>query len=167
VIADPIYHYQAVNVEAQLRSPTSLLHWLRQLLRLRGNDPLFSRGEIRFVQASNRRILAFLRQYQGRRALLVHNLSACVQPVRLDLAPLVGWHPQHIGGAHGSSRPGPSHPGAGNGHADPGAARGPGGARGGAGAMPNHGFPSIEATPYFLNLAPYESLWFLLEPPVV
>ena len=28
----------------------------------------------------------------------------------------------------------------------------------------NHGFPQIQAAPYFLNLAPYESLWFLLEP---
>jgi len=148
VIADPVYHYQAVNVEAQLRSPTSLLHWLRQLLRLRGSDPLFSRGEITFLSTSNRRILAFLREHQGRVALLVHNLSACVQPVHLDLASLAGWHPQQIGGAHGCSRPGAPHQ-----------------MTTASAAMPNHGFPVIEKMSYFLNLAPYESLWFRLEPP--
>jgi hypothetical protein len=28
----------------------------------------------------------------------------------------------------------------------------------------NHGFPVIGRDPYFLNLAPYEPLWFVLEP---
>lgn len=177
VIADPVYHYQAVNVEAQLRSPTSLLHWLRQLLRLRSSDPLFSRGAIQFLGSSNRRILAFLRCYRGRQALVVHNLSAAVQPVHLDLAFLAGWHPVLLGGGHGGGRPGL--PG-GHGLSAP-----AGGGLSAERGLPlaaitnhaatalnvatpgyaNHGFPSIEARPYFLNLAPYASLWFRLEAP--
>ena len=32
---DPVYGYQAVNVEAQQRDPSSFLHWLRRLLQVR------------------------------------------------------------------------------------------------------------------------------------
>src|SRR5271167_1559060 len=35
VLLDPLYHYQASNVESQLRSPTSLLNSLRRLIRVR------------------------------------------------------------------------------------------------------------------------------------
>lgn len=126
VITDPLDHYQAVNVEAQLRSPASLLHWLRHQLRLRRSQLLFSRGSIRFLEVNNRSIVAFTRSYRDRTALLVHNLSAAVQPVYLDLAAHAGQRPTLFSG--------------------------------------NHGFPEITAEPYFLNLAPYEPLWFLLEP---
>ncbi|MCP9910383.1 maltose alpha-D-glucosyltransferase [Cyanobium sp. BA20m-p-22] len=126
VLTDPLDNYQAVNVAAQLRSPASLLHWLRHQLRLRSSQPVFSRGEIRFVQVSCRSIVAFTRSHRGTTALLVHNLAATVQPVHLELEAYAGLRPVHFSG--------------------------------------NHGFPQIQAAPYFLNLAPYESLWFLLEP---
>jgi len=126
VIADPIYHYQAVNVEAQLRSPSSLLHWLRHQLKLRRSQPLFSRGDLQFLALNNRSVVAFTRSYRGITALLVHNLSGSVQPLELDLSSYQGHRPLHFDG--------------------------------------DHGFPIISSEPYFLNLAPYESLWFLLEP---
>jgi maltose alpha-D-glucosyltransferase/alpha-amylase len=34
-LMDPVYGFQAVNVEAQLRTPTSLLRWLRRFIALR------------------------------------------------------------------------------------------------------------------------------------
>ena len=34
-IMDPIYGYEAVNVEAQLRQPSSLLNWMRRLIAAR------------------------------------------------------------------------------------------------------------------------------------
>ncbi|MEN9861624.1 MAG: hypothetical protein RLZZ515_2106, partial [Cyanobacteriota bacterium] len=126
VITDPIYHYQAVNVEAQLRSPASLLHWLRHQLKMRRSQPLFSRGDMQFLTVSNRSVVAFTRSYRGTTALLVHNLSGSVQPLELDLSAHAGSRPRHVSG--------------------------------------NHGFPLVTAAPYFLNLAAYESLWFLLEP---
>ena len=34
-IMDPVYGYQAINVEAQERSPFSLLNWMKRLIALR------------------------------------------------------------------------------------------------------------------------------------
>ena len=44
---DPVYGYQAVNVEAQLRTPTSQLRWMRRFIALRKEHPVFGLGEYR------------------------------------------------------------------------------------------------------------------------
>ena len=41
---DPVYGFQAVNVEAQLRTPTSLLRWLHRFIALRKEHPVFGFG---------------------------------------------------------------------------------------------------------------------------
>ena len=43
-LMDPVYGYQAVNVEAQLRTPTSLLRWLHRFIALRKKHPVFALG---------------------------------------------------------------------------------------------------------------------------
>jgi maltose alpha-D-glucosyltransferase/alpha-amylase len=48
-IADPVYGYAAVNVAAQLRDPSSLLHWMRNLIRLRKQFQVFGRGTLQSV----------------------------------------------------------------------------------------------------------------------
>ena len=44
-IMDPVYGYQAVNVEAQSRSPSSLLNWMRRLIAVRQARRAFGRGD--------------------------------------------------------------------------------------------------------------------------
>src|SRR5438132_997996 len=73
VLLDPVSHYQAINVEAQLRSPTSLLQWLRRLIRVRKKYPVFGRGTLKFIPCENRRVVAYLREYQDQKALVVIN----------------------------------------------------------------------------------------------
>ena len=85
-IMDAIYGYQAVNVEAQERSPSSLLHWMRRLVALRRRHRTFGRGTIRFLAPANRKVLAYVREYEGEKILCVANLSRHPQPVELDLA---------------------------------------------------------------------------------
>ncbi len=65
-IMDPIYGYQAVNVEAQLREPSSLLNWMRRMLAVRKTSKAFGRGKLAFLKPGNRKILAYLREH-GRR----------------------------------------------------------------------------------------------------
>jgi len=65
VINDPVYGYEAVNVEAQLRTPSSLLSWMRRLIAARKTTRAFGRGSLRFLQPTNLRVLAYLRQYRG------------------------------------------------------------------------------------------------------
>jgi maltose alpha-D-glucosyltransferase/alpha-amylase len=90
LIQDPLYHYQAVNVEAQLRSPMTLLHVLRRLIRVRKKHREFSRGTLRFVDGDNARVVAYTREFEGRAAVVVANLSAVAQPVHLDLSAFRG-----------------------------------------------------------------------------
>ena len=53
-LMDPVYGYQAVNVEAQLRTPTSLLRWLRRFIALRKEHPVFGLGTYEPLEPSNR-----------------------------------------------------------------------------------------------------------------
>ena len=93
VIIDPIYNYQAVNVEAQVRSPTSQLNWLRRLIQVRREHKVFSRGSLEFVPGGNRRVVAYVRRLQNEIALVVNNLSRSPQAVELDLGAYRGMVP--------------------------------------------------------------------------
>src|SRR5207244_2490871 len=59
-IMDPVYGYEAVNVEAQERYPFSLLNWMKRLIAMRKQHRVFGRGSIEFVGCSNRKVLAYL-----------------------------------------------------------------------------------------------------------
>lgn len=83
---DPEYHYESCNVEAQQNNSHSLLWWMKRLIALRKRFRALSRGSLRFLNPSNRRVLAFLREDGPERVLVVANLSRFVQYVELDLA---------------------------------------------------------------------------------
>jgi maltose alpha-D-glucosyltransferase / alpha-amylase len=93
VIMDPVWGYEAINVEAQLGDPSSLLSWVRNMIALRKLFLVFGRGTIKFLNPSNRKILAYLREYQDQRVLCVANLSRFAQPVDLDLSETEGAIP--------------------------------------------------------------------------
>jgi maltose alpha-D-glucosyltransferase/alpha-amylase len=93
VIMDPVYGYQAVNVEAEESDAASLLHWMRNMVRLRKLFKVFGRGTIEFLQPANRKVLAYVRKYRKDVILCVANLSRSVQPVELDLSALSGCVP--------------------------------------------------------------------------
>ena len=92
-IMDPVYGYQAVNVEAHTREPASLLNWTRRMLSVRKAIAAFGRGSLRFLRPSNRKILAYLREYEGEIVLCVANLARFAQPVELDLSQCKGRVP--------------------------------------------------------------------------
>ncbi|MDP2433120.1 MAG: maltose alpha-D-glucosyltransferase [Pseudomonadota bacterium] len=83
---DPIYGYEAINIEAQARNPSSLLHWTKRLIAVRKNYKAFGRGGIKFLAPGNRKILAYVREWQDETLLCVVNLSRNAQPVELDLS---------------------------------------------------------------------------------
>ena len=98
-IVDPEYHYEAVNVEAQLANPHSLLWWMRRLIALRRRHPAFGRGTMRMVESENRKVIAFIRELGDERILVVANLSRYVQWSRLELADVAGAVPVEMFGA--------------------------------------------------------------------
>ncbi|GAB3653276.1 maltose alpha-D-glucosyltransferase [Actinocorallia lasiicapitis] len=93
VIMDPIYGYQALNVEAQQRNPGSLLLWTRKMIEIRKRHPVFGNGTFVELTASNPAVLAFLREFGDDRVLCVNNLSRFPQPVELDLRRFEGIAP--------------------------------------------------------------------------
>ncbi len=99
VIMDPIWGYQAINVEAQQSDPSSLLHWTRNMIALRKLFRVFGRGTLEFLDPENRKILAYVRRLKDEEGggsetvLCVANLSRFAQPVSLDLAQFDGMIP--------------------------------------------------------------------------
>jgi len=93
VVMDPVWGYEAVNVEAEQADQSSLLNWMRNMIALRKLFRVFGRGTLKFLEAENRKVLAYLRQLDGELVLCVANLSRFAQPVQLDLADLEGMIP--------------------------------------------------------------------------
>jgi maltose alpha-D-glucosyltransferase/alpha-amylase len=114
-VMDPIYGYQSLNVEAQQRTPQSLLHWTRRMIEIRKRHPVFGLGAYEELTSSNPSVLAFVREYDAvdmiaaqraedrygtsrehdatDRILCVNNLSRFPQPVELDLRRFIGVTP--------------------------------------------------------------------------
>jgi maltose alpha-D-glucosyltransferase/alpha-amylase len=97
-IMDAIYGYEAVNVEAQLREPSSLLNWTRRMLAVRKGFHSFGRGRLTFLKPGNRKILAYVREYENEVVLCVANLARTAQPVELDLTRFKGRVPVELMG---------------------------------------------------------------------
>src|ERR1700741_602806 len=93
VIMDPVWGYEGLNVEAQQGDPSSLLSWMRNMIALRKLFQVFGRGTLSFLNPTNRKILAYIREYQNEKVLCVANLSRFAQPVELDLSAYVGLVP--------------------------------------------------------------------------
>ncbi|MGH3665421.1 MAG: maltose alpha-D-glucosyltransferase [Egibacteraceae bacterium] len=94
-IMDPVYGYQSVNVEAQQRHPTSLLHWVRNIINVRKQFPVFGSGCFTPLDTSNGKVLAFLRGEEAP-ILVVANLAPSAQPVELDLRRYDGHVPVEL-----------------------------------------------------------------------
>jgi len=93
VIMDPVWGYEAVNVEAQQSDPSSLLSWMRNMIALRKLFRVFGRGTLEFLTPGNRKVLAYLRRYEDEQVLCVANLSRFAQPVDLEMPGLAGMIP--------------------------------------------------------------------------
>ena len=139
VIMDPIWGYQAINVEAQQSDASSLLHWTRNMIALRKIFQVFGRGTQEFLHPENRKVLAYIREYtdpsmssddslapHSETVLCVANLSRFAQPVQLDLSKYAGRQPVEM-----------------------------------LGYVP---FPIIDESPYAITLAPYSFFWLELQP---
>jgi len=134
-LMDPVYGYQAVNVEAQQRNPSSFLHWVRRMLHVRRQHPVFGTGQFEILDVDNSSVLAYIRsdperlpdeperpERMGDTVLCVQNLSRFAQPVELPLGRFEGRKPIEL-----------------------------------LGRVP---FPPVGQLPYLLTLAPYGFLWF-------
>jgi len=133
-LMDPVYGYQAVNVEAQMRDPSSLLHWMRRMLEVRGQHPVFGTGAMEVVSTDNPSVVAYVRsptdagpepaglEPAADVVLCVGNLSRFAQPAQLPLQRWEGMTPIELLG--------------------------------------RVRFPTIGELAYFITLPPYGFFWF-------
>jgi len=85
LMLNPVYGYQAINVQSQKRFDHSLLSWTKQLIRVRKSSAVLGRGSIEFLYPANHRVLAYLRKLGNETVLIVNNLSSKAQALELDL----------------------------------------------------------------------------------
>ena len=97
-LMDPVYGYQVVNVESQLRNPSSMLHWVKRMLEVRRRHPVFGVGTFEVLGAENPSVLAFVRELSDDAVLCVNNLSRFAQPVELHLSRFTGKTPIELMG---------------------------------------------------------------------
>jgi len=102
-LMDPVYGYQAVNVEQQQRDSSSFLHWLRRMISVRRQHPVLAVGQFEMLHAQNPSVLAYLRRGIGDDGeedivLCVNNLSRFPQPCELMLEQLAGKVPIELTG---------------------------------------------------------------------
>ncbi|MGH3621095.1 MAG: alpha-glucosidase C-terminal domain-containing protein, partial [Sciscionella sp.] len=103
VIADPVYGYQAMNVESQVNNTSSLLHWTRRMLQVRSEHQAFGLGDFALLDSSNPSVLAYLRRWstdsgEDDVVMCVNNLSRFPQPVELNLSEHNGGVPVELTG---------------------------------------------------------------------
>lgn len=102
-IMDALYGFEAVNVEAQSRDSHSILNWMRRMLDIRKRQKAFSRGTLKLLYPTNRRVLAYLRMYTDANGatetiLCVVNVGRTAQAVELDLSQYAGAVPVEVMG---------------------------------------------------------------------
>ena len=97
-IMDANYGYQAIDVEAQQRDPSSLLNWMTRMIRVRKTHPAFGRGTLEFLYPRNRKVLAYMREHEDEKLLCVFNLARSAQAVELDLRAHAGAVPVELTG---------------------------------------------------------------------
>ena len=85
LMLNPVYGFQAINVQSQKRFDHSLLSWMKRVIRVRKGNPVLGRGSIQFLYPANHRVLAYMRKLGNETVLAVNNLSSKAQAVELDL----------------------------------------------------------------------------------
>lgn len=98
VITSPEYHYTSLNAENQTNNPHSLLTWTKGLIEMRKKHRAMSRGSLKFLDPENQKVLAFIREYEGQKILVLANLSRRAQYVELDLSDYKGLTPVELMG---------------------------------------------------------------------
>ncbi|MCL4347292.1 MAG: alpha-glucosidase C-terminal domain-containing protein, partial [Candidatus Thermoplasmatota archaeon] len=96
-ITNPNFHYESINVESEMRLQTSLLHWVRKMIRVRQKfAKVFGRGDITFLEHNNRKVLSYIRSYEGVNMLCIFNLSRKPTYLELTLGNFSGYTPVEI-----------------------------------------------------------------------
>lgn len=85
VVNDPVFRHESVNVATQEENPSSLMWWVKNVLAMRKRLSVFGRGDLKFIESSNSKVLCFVRSYEKQNVIVVANMSQFSQATTLDL----------------------------------------------------------------------------------
>lgn len=91
VVSTPGYSAATVNVKAEQADADSLLHWVRRMLAIRGEHPVFGSGDYLPVAADIPAVMTFLRRDPTEQILVAANFSERAVSTTLDLADPNHW----------------------------------------------------------------------------
>ncbi len=97
VVSNPYYDQRAVNVSEHRTRPTSMLNWMRAMLRSRRSHPAFGIGSMTLLSTSDDAVLAFLRRDESETILCINNLATTPRSARIQLPGMAGWHLSDLG----------------------------------------------------------------------
>ena len=83
VITEGKYGYKQFNVEMQQRNPDSFFNWIERAISIRKQCPEFGWGSWQAIDTGNPQVLAHCCEWQGKRAIALHNLSS--KPCTVEL----------------------------------------------------------------------------------
>jgi maltose alpha-D-glucosyltransferase/alpha-amylase len=86
IVTDPMYRYESLNVATQEENPSSLMWWIKNVLAMRKRLNVFGRGELKFIESSNSKVLCFVRTLADQRLIVVANLSQFSQATVLNFS---------------------------------------------------------------------------------
>ncbi|MFM8912915.1 MAG: maltose alpha-D-glucosyltransferase, partial [Flammeovirgaceae bacterium] len=86
IVTDPIYRYESLNVATQEENPSSLMWWIKNVLAMRKRLNVFGRGELKFIDSTNSKVLCFARTHGEQRLIVVANLSQFSQATTLNFS---------------------------------------------------------------------------------
>ncbi|WP_341361373.1 maltose alpha-D-glucosyltransferase [Georgenia sp. M64] len=92
VVQSLVNHYAAVNVEAQIAQKTSLLHWVRGILDVRRQHPVFGNGDFVPLRVDNDAVLAFTRSNGHETVLCVMNMANTARSTTVRMPDHAGHH---------------------------------------------------------------------------
>src|SRR5215207_959663 len=96
MIMDPVYGYEAVNVEAQSRNLASLLSWTKRLISVRKSNKVFGQGSLTFIRPANRAVLVYVRRLGSEVLVCIANMSRSAHAAEVDLSPWRGRQPLEL-----------------------------------------------------------------------
>jgi maltose alpha-D-glucosyltransferase/alpha-amylase len=89
VVSSPGFGPQEVNVADQLADPKSLLHKVREMIRVRKSIPALGTGDFSWAAVaasqSPNPIAAYIRESEKEKLLIIHNLSPDRQNCKIQL----------------------------------------------------------------------------------
>ena len=85
VITGAPYGPQKVNVAAQRADPTSLWHAIRRMISVRKANPVFCCGDTSWAETGKDGVVAYWREKEGSRLLILNNLTDALQEISVTL----------------------------------------------------------------------------------